>query len=66
MVVSDSAWMFWKADSETQELYLPDAEKGGAEYAVLGAQKSLQLSEQRLAFWDVGPTDAEGMGPLKD
>lgn len=41
------------------ELYLPDAEKGGAEYAVLGAQKSLQLSEQRLAFWDVGPTDAE-------
>lgn len=41
------------------ELYLPDAEKGeGAEYAVLGAQKSLQLAGQRLAFWDVGPKDA--------
>lgn len=41
------------------ELYLPDAEKGeGAEYAVLGAQKSFQLSGQRLAFWDVGPKDA--------
>ena len=32
----------------------------GAEYAVLGAQKSLQIAGQRLAFWDVGPKDASG------
>ncbi|CAK9102478.1 unnamed protein product [Durusdinium trenchii] len=42
------------------ELYLPDAEKGeGGEYAVLGAQKKLQISGQTLAFWDVGPRDAK-------
>ena len=27
---------------------------------MLGAQQSLQLSGQRLAFWDVGPKDATG------
>lgn len=66
-----SAW-FYLANarkSRAQELYLPDLERAEGppawEQAVLGAQKSLKISGQTLAYWDVGPREAEGSTEAK-